>query len=133
MLPAISAGAAQRMSCQNGKFHGMIASTTPSGSQRDVAGRGVGGDLLAGEVAFGVLGEVLAGPGALLDLGLGGRDRLAHLGRRERRQLGDATAEHLGGRAQVRAAGIQVEGSPRRKARAAAATRRSISVASCSG
>ena len=30
-LPAISAGAAKRMACQSGKFHGMIASTTPSG------------------------------------------------------------------------------------------------------
>jgi len=35
-LPAIRAGAAQRNSCQNGKFHGMMASTTPSGSQRTV-------------------------------------------------------------------------------------------------
>ena len=31
-LPAISAGAANRKTCQNGKFHGMMASTTPSGS-----------------------------------------------------------------------------------------------------
>ena len=30
-LPAISAGAANRSTCQNGKFHGMMASTTPSG------------------------------------------------------------------------------------------------------
>jgi hypothetical protein len=30
-LPAISAGAAKRIACQSGKFHGMIASTTPSG------------------------------------------------------------------------------------------------------
>ena len=33
-LPAIIEGAAKRKSCQNGKFHGMIASTTPSGSYR---------------------------------------------------------------------------------------------------
>ena len=32
-LPAISAGAAKRKTCQNGKFHGMTASTTPSGSK----------------------------------------------------------------------------------------------------
>ena len=38
-FPAISAGAAQRNSCQNGKFQGMIASTTPSGSQRTVLRR----------------------------------------------------------------------------------------------
>ena len=30
-LPAISAGAAKRIACQSGKFHGMIARTTPSG------------------------------------------------------------------------------------------------------
>ena len=31
-LPAISAGAPKRKTCQNGKFHGMIARTVPSGS-----------------------------------------------------------------------------------------------------
>ena len=31
-LPAISAGAAKRMTCQSGKFHGMTASTGPMGS-----------------------------------------------------------------------------------------------------
>ncbi len=30
-LPAISAGAANRITCQNGKFHGITASTGPSG------------------------------------------------------------------------------------------------------
>ncbi len=30
-FPAMSAGAAKRITCQKGKFHGMIASTTPSG------------------------------------------------------------------------------------------------------
>ena len=32
VLPAMSAGAANRYTCQSGKFHGMTASTTPSGS-----------------------------------------------------------------------------------------------------
>ena len=32
-LPAMSAGAAKRNTCQNGKFHGMTARITPSGSQ----------------------------------------------------------------------------------------------------
>jgi hypothetical protein len=32
-FPAISAGAAKRTTCQNGKFHGMIATTTPIGSK----------------------------------------------------------------------------------------------------
>ena len=31
-LPAISAGAAKRNTCQNGKFHGITASTAPIGS-----------------------------------------------------------------------------------------------------
>ena len=39
-LPAISAGAAKRMTCQSGKFHGMMASTGP---ERLVAGVGLPG------------------------------------------------------------------------------------------
>jgi hypothetical protein len=31
VFPAISAGAAKRKACQSGKFHGMMASTGPSG------------------------------------------------------------------------------------------------------
>ena len=30
-LPTISAGAAKRITCHSGKFHGMMASTAPSG------------------------------------------------------------------------------------------------------
>ena len=33
-LPAINAGAAKRIACQSGKFHGITASTGPSGSHR---------------------------------------------------------------------------------------------------
>ena len=33
-LPAMSAGAAKRKTCQNGKFHGMIARTGPIGRNR---------------------------------------------------------------------------------------------------
>ena len=33
-LPAIKAGAANRNTCQKGKFQGMTASTGPSGSKR---------------------------------------------------------------------------------------------------
>ena len=33
VLPAMSAGAAKRNTCQKGKFQGIIASTTPSGSK----------------------------------------------------------------------------------------------------
>ena len=33
-LPAINAGAANRTACQSGKFHGITASTTPSGWYR---------------------------------------------------------------------------------------------------
>ncbi len=31
VLPTISAGAAKRITCQRGKFHGMTARTVPSG------------------------------------------------------------------------------------------------------
>ena len=34
VFPAMSAGAAKRKTCQKGKFHGMMASTGPSGSNR---------------------------------------------------------------------------------------------------
>ena len=33
-LPAISAGAAKRKTCQKGKFHGITARMMPSGSKR---------------------------------------------------------------------------------------------------
>ena len=33
-LPAMRVGAAKRSTCQNGKFHGITASTQPSGSYR---------------------------------------------------------------------------------------------------
>ena len=39
-LPAIRAGARKRKTCQKGKFQGMTARMTPSGSQRTVASRG---------------------------------------------------------------------------------------------
>ena len=53
MLPAISAGAAKRMTCQKGKFHGMIASTVPSGLERHVA--------LGGARLVRLVGEKLGG------------------------------------------------------------------------
>jgi len=58
----------------------MIASTPPSGGGRDLA---------RGEVALGVLGKVLAAPGALFDLGLGLGDRLSHL---DGHEAGEAVA-----------------------------------------
>ena len=38
-LPAASAGAAKRKTCQKGKFQGITASTGPSGSKRTKARR----------------------------------------------------------------------------------------------
>ena len=64
-LPATSAGAAKRMTCQNGKFHGMTASTTPSGWKSHARVLAFGGDVLGGEHRLGVLGVVAAGGGAL--------------------------------------------------------------------
>ena len=43
-LPAIRLGAAKRITCQSGKFQGMIASTGPSGSKRTNAVPSVAGN-----------------------------------------------------------------------------------------
>ena len=59
-LPAISAGAAKRNTCQNGKFHGMTASTTPSGRKATKLLRGLVVDHLVGEKALGMFGVVVA-------------------------------------------------------------------------
>jgi hypothetical protein len=50
-LPAIRAGAAKRKTCQNGKFHGMTASTTPSGLKVTNAFGALDRDRLAREIA----------------------------------------------------------------------------------
>ena len=48
-LPAIRAGAAKRNTCQNGKFHGMIASTVPERLVAHPAARPGGLDVLVGQ------------------------------------------------------------------------------------
>ncbi len=63
--------------------------------------RGVGLDRLLGEEALGVLGVVVADPGALLDLGLGLDDRLAHLAGHQLGQLALAPAQQGGGPGQT--------------------------------
>ena len=80
-LPAISAGAAKRKTCQKGKFHGITARTGPSGIEADVAARRVRLARLRREEGLGVLRVEVARHRALLDLGLGLHDRLAHLER----------------------------------------------------
>ncbi len=78
-FPAMSAGAAKRKTCQKGKFHGMTARIGAERVEAHETLRGVGGGGLGGEEARGVLGVVVAPPGALLDLGLGLGDGLPHL------------------------------------------------------
>jgi hypothetical protein len=81
----MSAGAAKRTTCQNGKFQGMTASTTP---------RGWTATMLRG-----ALREVFASKGALFDLGSRFGDRLPHLERREAGVALGALPEERGERA----------------------------------
>ena len=74
-LPAISAGAAKRNTCQNGKFQGITASTTPSGLKVRNACAALDLHRLARQVGGGPVGEMLAGAGALVDLGERHRSR----------------------------------------------------------
>ncbi|CAO0833291.1 hypothetical protein SMICM17S_00687 [Streptomyces microflavus] len=94
-MPAISAGAAKRTTCQSGKFHGITARTTPSGAVADQGPGGTGDRYvgrvraLVGEQALRV-GRVPAHRlGALGRLGTGRGDRLAHF---EGHRAGDGVA-----------------------------------------
>ena len=96
----MSAGAANRMTCQSGKFHGMTASTTPSGWYRVYAcarADRVGRARLVGEERLGVLGEEPARLRALLRFGTRRHERLAHLGRHDARDLVGLGVEDVGG------------------------------------
>ena len=95
-LPAISAGAAKRNTCQNGKFHGITASTTPSGLKVTKASAPPMSTGSSREEACGVLGEVVAVDGALLDLGAAVGEGLAHLRGHQSRELVLAGAKDLG-------------------------------------
>ncbi len=100
-LPTMSAGAANRITCQSGKFHGMTASTTPMRLVVHVGVRGRGRDGLVGQQALAVVGEPAQTQGALGHLGLGGGERLAHLGGQDAGHVGHLTLEELGRRDQV--------------------------------
>ena len=78
-LPAMSAGAAKRKTCQNGKFHGITASTGPMRLVGTKLRDGVGLDDLVAQELLGMLGVVAAAPRALGRLLHRGLDRLAHL------------------------------------------------------
>ncbi len=58
--------------------------------------RPAGGDRLVGQQRLGVLGEPAQADGALRHLGLGGGERLAHLGREDARHVGHLPLEQLG-------------------------------------
>ena len=89
-LPAIRPGAAKRITCQNGKFHGMTASTTPSGLKVTKAlpvrpcppaGRRQQPLRVARRTSR-------SRPGALLDLGAALGQGLAHLRGHQLDELG---------------------------------------------
>ena len=86
-LPAMSAGAAKRKTCQSGKFQGMTARMTPSGSKTDEGLEVLGLDGLGGEDTGGVVGVVAADVGALADFLAGGGKGFAHLGGHEGGEL----------------------------------------------
>ena len=70
----------------------------------NVAARGVGGDVLRGEIVSGVVGEVVAGGGAFLHLRLGRDDGLAHLAGHQGRKLRRAGPQDATGAAHQRRA-----------------------------
>ena len=95
-LPAIRAGARKRKTCQKGKFQGMTARMTPSGSQRTTASSGAVRRPAPAQDAGGVLGVEAAGGGALGDFGAGLGDGLAHLGGDERGEVGGLALQKAG-------------------------------------
>ena len=116
-LPAISAGAANRTTCQSGKFHGMTASTTPSGGSGAYAcdaPTAAGVDRLVGEEALGVLGVEAHALRALGRLGPRGRERLAHLEGHDPRDRARSPRRAGPRRARISAARSAKRGAPPR-------------------
>ncbi len=74
------------------------------GIAADEALVGIGRDRLRGQEGRGLLGVVVAGPGALRDLGPGLRDRLAHFQRDRARVAIDVPAQEIAGPGQQGAA-----------------------------
>ena len=114
-LPAISAGAAKRKTCQNGKFHGITASTTPSGLKVTNASAPPMSTGSAREVALGVLGEVVAVEGAFLDLGAAVVEGFAHLLGHQRGELVGAFAKDRSGLADHLGAICEARPPPRQE------------------
>ena len=81
-----------------------MARTTPSGSKATKLSCALVLTCSSARNARGVLGVEVAVPGALLDLGLGLHDRLAHLGRDQARQARLVLAQVARGVAQWRGA-----------------------------
>src|SRR5207244_7378769 len=77
-----------------GKVPGHDGQDGPERVEADVAAARVGPAGLRGEELLGVLGVVLAAPGALLDLPLALRDRLSHLERHGAGVRGLLRAQH---------------------------------------
>src|SRR3982074_3261460 len=93
-LPAITPGAANRKTCQNGKFHGITARTTPSGWKTIKLLR-FGLDRFQCEKALGVVGVEVAGERAFLALGDAVADRLSHFLRHQLGVFAGVVPQHL--------------------------------------
>ena len=96
-LPAISAGAAKRNTCQNGKFQGMTARTGPIGRNRTNDRVAEAFTSSSARKRSRVLGVVAADPGALLRLPDRGPEGLAHLERHRARPVLLPAIEHVAG------------------------------------
>jgi len=108
---------ANRITCQNAKFHGITANTTPRGWELDTL---IGIlDRLGDQEARSMLGIVTAGNGALLHLLHGSRQCLPHLERQQHSVLPTVSIQSLGDpRQQCRTVGDRrLAPEPRRTSR----------------
>ncbi len=88
LQPAASAGPALRVIIADGKFHGVMAATTPTGWRKHddaLVGLVAGNDIAV--QPFGLFGEPLDERGRVGDLALGLGERFALLGRHEHREI----------------------------------------------
>ncbi len=96
-LPAMRAGAAKRKTCHRGKFQGMTARTTPSGSKATKLRLASVATFSGARKRSAFPGVVVADPGALVGLGPALGQGLAHLqGHQAGQILAALSQEHPG-------------------------------------
>ena len=95
-FPAISAGAAKRKTCQNGKFHGMMARIGPIGWKVTKLRLAAGLHDLVGQEALAFVRVVATAPGTLFRFLDGCLQGLAHLDHHDPAELLLVRIENLG-------------------------------------